>query len=101
MVMGVSVYRFLHCGRRLYDRIPASLFFVYALYGIIRYVVLAYFHATTGIVIDREEALLINLLSQIKEMYMAIVATFILLNQPKERVISSPKQGEKEWIKTL
>jgi hypothetical protein len=91
LIMTVSTYYFFNCGKRLSDRTMAGLFFVYAFYGAIRYFVLIYFRETEGLVITRNSALFINTLSLIKEIYMAIVALYLML-----RFRVSIPRGKKE-----
>ena len=79
-VMAVSVYSFLHAGKRLTDRTMPSLFFVYCLYQIIYYGYLAYQHFISGgsILANSPQYDAIHFIARIKDYYLVIAMCYLM-----------------------
>ncbi|HUU88729.1 MAG TPA: hypothetical protein VMX17_13390 [Candidatus Glassbacteria bacterium] len=74
-----SILCFHSKNKRLSDRVILAVFFVYAIYGIVRYAILFYLHWIHGSIIPREHTLMLNTLSQIREMYLVFAMLIIIL----------------------
>ena len=64
--------------KRIFDRTISAVFFVYSIYGIVRYAILFYLHWIHGSIIPRESALMLNTLSQIREMHLVFAMLIII-----------------------
>jgi len=67
-------------GKRVSDRIIIAIFFVYSIYGIIRYIILFSLHFIYGSILPGELVLMLNTLSRIRELYMVFAMMFLILN---------------------
>jgi len=65
-------------GKRISDRTIIAIFFVYCIYGILRYSILFLLHAIHGANLPRELTLTLNTFSQIRELYMVFAMLFLI-----------------------